>query len=99
MTGLRKLLFGAWAFGLVWAFTMWAPGITEKSREHAMILEGTIATGIIGANMYEYRQKRKTANSGEGQLAPPEGPGAAPAASMEEASAVDCAPIETERKQ
>ena len=99
MIGWRKLAFGAWAFGLTWAFMMWGPEITEKSREHAMILQGTIATAVIGANAYEHRQKRKAANSGAGGAGAPAGPGAAPAADTEGVAAADALPGETEMRQ
>ena len=82
MIGWRKLLFGLWAFTLIWAYAMWAPGITEKSREGAMWLESAIVTAVIGGNLYVHRQKRKAATSGAGQLAPLDGPGTSPAANL-----------------
>lgn len=98
MIGWRKVLFGAWAFALVWAFLMWAPAVTEKSREQGLILLGTIATTVIGANAYEHRQKRKAANSGAGEAPPPVGRGEAPAAGMEGAPAAGGPLGETERE-
>lgn len=82
MTGMRKLIFGVWAFTLIWAYAMWAPGITEKSREGAMWLESAIVTAVIGGNLYVHRQKRKAANSGAGGAGAPEGPGTSPAANL-----------------
>lgn len=99
MTGMRKLLFGCWAFALTWAYLMWAPEITSGDRQAALVLQGTIVTAVIGANAYEHRQARKRANSGAGQAGVPAGPGASPAADMEGLPAVDGASGETEREQ